>query len=52
MFRLEQGFAGPILQPEIEREFAIYRDAPNYLATSDPQRAISRLRPRGWRCLR
>jgi FkbM family methyltransferase len=52
VFRLGQGLTGPMLQADIEQEFPIYRDAPNYLATVDPQRAAIRLGSRGWRCLR
>lgn len=52
VFRVEQGIGGPRLIQAIEREFAVYWDAPNYLATVDPQRAVERFRMRGWRCLR
>jgi len=52
VFRLEQGFRGPRLEADIEHEFAIYWNAPNYLATIDPVRAAHRFRSPGWRCLR
>ena len=38
------GESGPWLQRA--------RSEPNFLATIDPQRAVQRFRPRGWRCLR
>lgn len=52
VFRIEQGFGGPRLATDIEREFDVYWDAPNYLATLEPQRAVERFTCRGWRCLR
>lgn len=52
VFRVEQCVGGPRLIEDIERNFAVYWDAPNYLATVDPERALERFRPRGWRCLR
>lgn len=52
VFRVEQGTGGPRLVRDIERRFAVYWDAPNYLATIDQARAIARLRRRGWDCLR
>lgn len=52
VFRIEQGVGGPRLIEDIERDFAIYWDAPNYLATVEPARALERFRRRGWHCLR
>lgn len=52
VFRIEQGVGGPRLVEDIERDFAVYWDAPNYLATIEPERAQERFRRRGWRCLR
>lgn len=52
VFRIEQGVGGPRLIEDIKRDFAVYWDAPNYLGTLDPERALERFRPRGWRCLR
>jgi FkbM family methyltransferase len=51
IFRLERG----LLRPRLERPDSSRRatdwEAPNYLATRDPGRALSRLAPIGWRCL-
>lgn len=52
VFRIEQGVGGPRLIEDIDRNFDIYWDAPNYLATVDPERALARFRRRGWHCLR
>ncbi|MDQ3630135.1 MAG: FkbM family methyltransferase [Actinomycetota bacterium] len=52
VFRIEQKLGGPRLVERIEDEFPIYWDAPNYLATVEPGRALERFRPLGWRCLR
>lgn len=52
VFRIEQGVGGPRLIEEIDRDFDIYWDAPNYLATVEPERALERFRRRGWGCLR
>jgi len=52
VFRIEQRTGGLRLVEDIEREFTVYWDAPNYLSTIDPERALKRFRPRGWRCLR
>lgn len=51
VFRLAKGFIGPVLSSSSSilgaRDFA----APSFLATRDPVRALSRLRPKGWRSL-
>jgi len=52
VFRIAQGLRGPRLEAEIERPFAIYWNAPSYLASIDPARALERFAPRGWHCLR
>ncbi len=51
VFRLWKGFWRPQLHPP---EFALVHpwEPPNYLATRQPQRAIARLRSRGWQVLR
>lgn len=52
VFRIEQRVGGPKLVQDLGEPFSVYWDAPNYLATLDPARAIERFRQRGWRCLR
>lgn len=52
VYRIELSVGGPRLVNDIERSFAVYWDAPNYLATTDPDRAQARFRGRGWGCLR
>lgn len=52
VFRFELGSRGPRLVADIESAFAVYWDAPNYLATIDAPRAVERFRSAGWRCLR
>lgn len=51
VFRIAHGLRGPRLEANIAREFDIYWDAPNYLATIEPARAIELFQSRGWRCL-
>jgi len=52
IFRVEQRVGGPRLVEDIERDFAVYWDAPNYLATINPSRASARFKQPGWHCLR
>lgn len=52
VFRIEQATRGPRLVEEIEREFAVYWDAPNYLATTDPAGVRQAFAGPGWHCLR
>lgn len=52
VFRIEQGLRRPRLVSDLERTFEIYWDAPNYLGTIEPARALERFQRGGWRCLR
>lgn len=49
VFRLASEFRGPSLTPALSSAaLGITRDAPNFLATRDPKRALARMSPRGW----
>ena len=52
VFGLYTAWRGPVLVPlpALERKGPDYTS--NFLATRDPKRAIERLEPRGWQCLR
>ena len=51
VFRILKGFFGLTLAASTRRmEQALM--PPSFLATRDPRRAVARLRPRGWQCLR
>jgi hypothetical protein len=53
IFSLHSNLFGPRLVPAERREsFALTKDGQNYLATLDPQRALTRLKRRGWATLR
>jgi FkbM family methyltransferase len=56
VFYLGRHLLGLNLHPidELRRkpDFRLSREAPNYLATRNPDRALRRLQGRGWRCLR
>ena len=50
VFRILKGFFGLTLTaPTRRREQALM--PPSFLGTRDPERAVARLRPRGWQCL-
>jgi hypothetical protein len=51
VFRILKGFFGLTLTAPTQRREQALMPA-SFLGTSDPQRAIARLRPRGWQCLR
>ena len=52
IFSLHSKVLGPRLVPAAEKaRFEKLQDGLNYLATLDPQRAIEKLKPRGWRSL-
>jgi FkbM family methyltransferase len=51
IFRLWKGFWRPLLLPPTDRKIHPW-EPPNYLATLDPERAIARLKKRGWRLFR
>lgn len=51
LFALGQAFWGPRLLPPTIPANQPYWVPPNFLATLDPQRALTRLAPRGWRVL-
>lgn len=51
IFHITAGVFGPSLIQTSRGYQAPANNAPNYLATVDPDRAIKRFRPRGWRCL-
>lgn len=51
LFSLAKRFRGPKLC-SVDRKGASPRDDPNFLATSDPDRAVRRLSSRGWEVLR
>jgi FkbM family methyltransferase len=51
IFSLAKRFRGPRLC-DVDRSQASPRDDPNFLATLDPDRAIVRMKPRGWAVLR
>jgi len=46
-----KAFRGPLLSPQAGHPSGRWMP-PSLLATRDPGRAVARLRPRGWRCLR
>jgi FkbM family methyltransferase len=50
VFRLTQSWLGPVLFERREYPQRM-REAPNFLATRDPERARARFRGRGWKCL-
>jgi FkbM family methyltransferase len=52
VFKIRKGFLGAILSPPAGRAEGTAWTPPSYLATTDPARALARLAPRGWRCLR
>jgi FkbM family methyltransferase len=52
LFRLAKSFWGPRLLDPQSMEPRLTWEPTNYLATTDPQRAVARLRKRGWSCLR
>ena len=49
--RIDRAFRGPLLRsPEQPSRHPLL--PPNYLATLDPERCVSRMMPRGWFCLK
>lgn len=52
VFGVRQGVLGPILSSPEEAYRRQLWDPPALLATTDPERAAARLKPRGWICLR
>ena len=48
VFHLDGGLFGPILAPIGAPYTRKIKDAPNYLATRDPQRAVARIAKKGW----
>ena len=51
LFRIEKKFSGPALSSPESTSAAPAWVPPSYLATKNPDRALERMRPRGWRCL-
>lgn len=54
VYRLAKSLRGPILWDPVAptgADRSLPWEPVNYLATSEPQRALARLQPRGWRCL-
>ncbi|MFB2773251.1 FkbM family methyltransferase [Pelatocladus sp. BLCC-F211] len=53
IFRICKGFWGPLLQPPMMNRVGCsqYWEAPSYLATTDPSRAMKRMQKRGWNSL-
>jgi len=51
LYKLDRAFLRPLLQKPDAPPRAGAWDAPNYLATLDPERAQARLCKTGWRCL-
>ena len=51
LFVLDQAPSGPVAAPVTEFAERRLQDAPNYLATREPARALDRLRKRGWATL-
>jgi FkbM family methyltransferase len=49
LFLLDARLMGPTIVPVGSRYAPASRDAPNYLATLDPKRAIARMTPRYWK---
>ncbi|MDE3053669.1 MAG: FkbM family methyltransferase, partial [Gemmatimonadota bacterium] len=52
VFALRVSFWGPRLEPAGAATPDASWEAPNYLATREPDRALARVAPRGWRVLR
>jgi FkbM family methyltransferase len=53
LFKLQRTFLGPALSaPNLKQDGAGQWEPTNYLATTQPERAIQRLAKRGWRCLK
>jgi FkbM family methyltransferase len=52
LFTIDQALRGPRIQSVEEGPAPPIWPGPNYLATRQPERALDRLRPRGWQCLR
>ncbi len=51
LFRIERKFSGPVLaSPQLTSNAPAWAP-PSYLATTNPDRALERMRPRGWQCL-
>lgn len=51
LFRLTQAFWGPTVSPVSAAPARPGWEPPNFLATAEPSRALSRLQPRGWQAL-
>jgi FkbM family methyltransferase len=54
VFRILKGFTRPLLVPPdspLVQKIALSWEPANYLATTNPKRAQSRMRRNGWRCL-
>jgi FkbM family methyltransferase len=51
LFSLSHSLLGLDMRPIEEGPAPSTWPGPSYLATRDPERALARLRPRGWRCL-
>jgi len=51
VFALDHGLLGPVVDSGTRRAARRSGEDPSYLATSDPGRALDRLRPRGWQTL-
>lgn len=52
VWKLGRTLFGPLLLDVTERTRTLSWEAPNFLATCDPDRAAKRLAPRGWQVLR
>jgi FkbM family methyltransferase len=52
VFQLEKRFLGPGLVPAATPATRSLWEPPNYLATLNPERALDRMRAKGWRVLR
>jgi FkbM family methyltransferase len=51
VFALDHGLLGPVVESGTRRAARRSGEDPSYLATSDPGRALDRLRARGWQTL-
>jgi FkbM family methyltransferase len=51
IFKLRRSLLRPLLAPRQSRRDPRSWESENYLATIDPARACSRMKPRGWQCL-
>lgn len=52
LFSLDQSLLGPLIGPASKRSASRAHQAPSYIATRKPTRALARLKRRGWAVLR